>query len=42
MQWFVGGLVFKAHGPLYPPTLGWRVIKKKKTAEGVGGLRFRV
>jgi len=27
---FRGGLVFKAHRLVYHPTLGWRVIKKKK------------
>ena len=27
---FQGGLVFKAHRPVYHSTLGWRVIKKKK------------
>ena len=30
VQRFRGGLVFKAHRPLYHPTLGSRVIKKKK------------
>ena len=30
---FRGGLVCKAHRLVYPSTLGWRVIKKKK--EGV-------
>ena len=30
MNWFRGGLVFKAHRLLYHPTLGSRVIKKKK------------
>ena len=29
-QRFRGGLVFKAHRLVYHPTLGWRVIKKKK------------
>ena len=28
---FRGGLVFKAHRRVYHSTLGWRVIKKKKT-----------
>jgi len=28
---FRGGLVFKAHRLVYHSTLGWRVIKKKKT-----------
>ena len=30
MQRFRGGLVFKAHRPLYHSTLGLRVMKKKK------------
>jgi len=30
MQWFRGGLVFKARGLLYLSTLGLRVIKEKK------------
>jgi len=30
VQWFRGGLVFKAHRLLYHATLGLRVIKKKK------------
>jgi len=30
VQWFRGGLVFKAHRRLYHSTLGSRVIKKKK------------
>jgi len=29
MQWFRGGLAFKAHRLLYHGTLGVRVIKKK-------------
>ena len=32
VQWFRGGLVFKAHGLLYHSTVGPRVMKKKKTA----------
>ena len=37
VQRFRGGLVFKAHGLLYPSTLGLRVItKKKKTAPQSG------
>jgi hypothetical protein len=32
--WFRGGLVFKAHRPLYHSTLGSRVIKKKTTPWG--------
>jgi len=31
LQWFRGGLVFKAHRILYRSTLGSRVIKKKTT-----------
>jgi len=34
MQWFRGGLVFKAHRLLHYSILGSRVIKKKKKAEG--------
>ena len=30
MERFQGGLVFKAHRLVYHPTLGWRVMKKKK------------
>jgi len=30
VQWFRGGLVFKAHKLLYHSTLGLRVVKKKK------------
>ena len=30
MKWFRGGLVFKAHGPLYHSTLGSRVIKREE------------
>ena len=33
MQWFRGGLVFKAHRLVYHSTLGLRVIKKKKVGE---------
>ena len=32
---FRGGLVFKAHRLVYHPTLGWRVIKKKKKKKGM-------
>ena len=35
MQRFRGGLVFKAHRPLYHSSIGLRAIKKKK--EKVGG-----
>ena len=31
VQWFRGGLVFKAHGLVYHSTLGPRVIKKKQS-----------
>ena len=30
VQWFRGGLVFKAHRLLYHLTLGLRIMKKKK------------
>ena len=30
LQRFRGGLVFKAHGPLYHSTVGLRIIIKKK------------
>ena len=30
VQWFRGGLVFKAHRLVYHPPLGLRVIKKKR------------
>ena len=30
VQWFRGGLVFKAHRRVYHSTLGLRVVKKKK------------
>ena len=30
VQWFRGGLVFKAHRLLYHSTLGLRVIKKRR------------
>ena len=33
VQWFRGGIVFKAHRRLYHSTLGLRVIKKKKRLE---------
>jgi len=36
VQWFRGGLVFKAHRLLYHSTLGLRVIKKK----GEGGIEI--
>jgi hypothetical protein len=43
VQWFRGGLVFKAHRLLYNSTLGLRLIKKKKrrkkeTKKGKGAL----
>jgi len=33
VQWFRGGLVFKAHRLLYRSTLGLRVIKKRREEE---------
>jgi len=40
---FRGGLVFKAHRPVYHSTLDLRVIKKKKTCTCVAvcGVRFQ-
>jgi len=35
VQRFRGGLVFKVHRLLYHPTLGLRVIKKKKKFQGL-------
>ena len=32
VEWFRGGVVFKAHGLLYHSTLGVREIKKKKVS----------
>jgi len=41
VQWFRGGLKFKAHRLLYHPTLGSRVIKKKKrTMENDGAVQW--
>ena len=37
VQRFRGGLVFKAHRFFYHPTLGLRVIKKKKARNLRGG-----
>ena len=48
VQWFRGGLVFKAHRLLYHSTLGLRVIKKKRrcgawvAAFGMWDFGFRV
>ena len=42
MQWFRGGLVFKAHRRLYHSTLGLRVIKKKKKKYEVEGSGYEV
>ena len=39
VQRFRGGLVFKARRLLHHPTLGLRVIKKKKVEGLVGGSR---
>ena len=39
---FRGGLVFRAHGGLYPSTLGSRVIKKKKNSSLEPGLDVRL
>ena len=38
VDWFRGGLVFKAHRLLYHSTLGSRVIKRKKRLYGVEAL----
>ena len=38
---FRGGLVFKAHRPLYHSTLGLRVIKKKREGTSSGGRALR-
>ena len=37
MKRFRGGLVFKAHRRVYHPTLGLRVIKKKRRDSGSKG-----
>ena len=38
VQWFRGGLVFKAPTLSYHSTLGSRVLKKKKKSDGVAAL----
>ena len=35
-QRFPGGLVFKAHRLVYHSTLGWIVIKKKRSMVAIG------
>jgi len=39
VQWFRGGLVFKAHRPVYHSTLGVRVTKKNKELKGLSGFK---
>jgi len=39
---FRGGLVFKAHRPLYPSALGLRVIKKRRDTKDVVDARAEV
>jgi len=39
VQWFRGGLLFKAHRLVYHSTLGLRVIKKKKTSDALHNTR---